>query len=185
MQKHRFGLHLGLGFFAFLMAVVSSATYSQDAQFIINQAVAAHGGSTLEQVDSCQATILFTDYRQSPSLPRPAVLKSFGKTTRLEYTDARGPATLIRNGAWLWEVRGGQTQEFAGQPPIFQNGYFNPSLGIVRSLSAQEFAYHGAATLRGRSVYVLRKVYWTDPTGSGQYRGTHRNSRWLHNPLNH
>jgi len=145
--------------------------YPQDVQSLIDQTTAAHGGGALASVGSCSATILWTDYRLSPSLPLPAVIKSYGKATRLEYTGSQGPVAQVRNGAWLWEVRGGQTQEFTGQPPIFQNGYFNPSLGIVRSLSAQEFAYHGAATLRGRSVHVLRKVYWTDPTGSGQHRG--------------
>jgi len=157
MKSHRSGFHSGLMAFVVLLTVVSSTAYGQETQSIIAQAVAAHGGSMLEQVGSCQTTVLFADYRQSPSLPRPAVLKSFGKTTRLEYTDARGPATLIRNGAWLWEVRGGQAQEFAGQPQIFQNGYFNPSLGIVRNLSAQEFAYYSAATLRGHQFH-LKKV---------------------------
>ncbi|MBI1748459.1 MAG: hypothetical protein HYR55_18020 [Acidobacteria bacterium] len=143
-----------------------------DAQQIINQTISAHGGAALSQINNSNATVLFTDYRATPSVPRPATLRSFGQATRLDYSDARGPLALVRNGALLWETRGGSVQEYAGQPPAFQNGFFNPSLGLVPSLSTQDFPYVATAALLGRSVYGLRKSYWTVPWGSSNHRGT-------------
>ena len=155
-----------------LLTILVPLADAQDLQQIINQTLSAHGGAALSQINNSNATVLFTDYRLTPSVPLPATLRSFGKATRLDYTDTRGPAAFIRNGSMLWEVRGPQAQEYTGQPLAFQNGFFNPSLGIVPSLSTQDFTHATTGTLRGRSVYVLRKSYWTAPWGSSNYRGT-------------
>jgi hypothetical protein len=140
-------------------------------QQIINATTAAHGGSALSQIQNSVATALLTDYRMTPSTPLVATFKSLGAATRLEYTDTQGAVALIRNSTLLWEVRSTQTRKYRRQHPAFQDVFFNASLGLVHTLVTPDFAYYNTATLRGRSVYVLRKSYWTEPSGSSNYKG--------------
>jgi len=145
---------------------------SQDVQVIIGQTTLAHGGVLLGTIANSVMTGQLTDVRMNGGQPVAATIKTHGPLSRMEFMEGAVPVAHIRNGTMFWEARGGQVREVSNREPVFRELFFNPSLGIVRTLATAGFVYNRTMTLRGRSVYVLRKSYSTHAPQESSWPGS-------------